>query len=177
MTVRRIVTGFRDGRPVVLSDGPAPTEHHYKATPGMMTSILWAAEADPRSTVEEAAPRGVATHPEPGHSRFLVVDFPPDAVLMHPDFDGALAGVEQLTHLIGFAERFELDNPGMHQTATVDYAIVIKGPVWLDLDDGAPLELNTGDTVVQQRTRHAWRNKGTHSARLGFVLIGSSQSG
>ena len=174
MTVRRIVTGVRDGRPTVLSDGPAPTEHHYETTPGMMTSILWAAEPDPRLTVDEAAPHGVTTHPDTGHSRFLVVDFPPDSTFTQPDFDGAQAGAEQSTHLIGFAERFEPDNPGMHRTETVDYAIVIEGPVWLDLDDGEPLELNAGDTVVQQHTRHAWRNRGTRSARLGFVLIGTS---
>lgn len=57
------------------------------------------------------------------------------------------------------ASKFEPDNPGTHVTDTVDYAIVLGGEVWLELDDGAQHHLEAHDVVIQNGTRHAWRNK------------------
>ena len=33
------------------------------------------------------------------------------------------------------------------------------GAIWLELDDGKIVHLKRGDVVVQNGTRHAWRNK------------------
>jgi hypothetical protein len=33
--------------------------------------------------------------------------------------------------------------------------------------------LKAGDVVVQLGTRHAWRNRSEHPARMFFVLIGA----
>jgi hypothetical protein len=176
MTVRRLVTGRRSGKSVVFSDGPAPTEHQYEAIPGMMTSILWATGPTPEVNVEEAAPKGIFAHPDPGHTQLVVVDFPPDSVMAQPGFDPQKAALEQLAQLPGFAERFEPDNPGMHLTDTVDYCLVLEGKVSLELDDGEQTLMETGDVVVQQRTRHAWRNSGPDKARVAFVLIGTGNT-
>ncbi len=48
----------------------------------------------------------------------------------------------------------------MHKTNTVDYAVVYDGEIWLELDDAKTVHLRRGDVVVQNGTRHAWRNKG-----------------
>ena len=61
----------------------------------------------------------------------------------------------------------------MHKTNTVDYSVVYDGEMWLELDDGKTLHLNRGDVVVQNGTRHAWRNKGTKPVTMLFFLNGA----
>ena len=78
--------------------------------------------------------------------------------------------------LPGMAEHLETENPGMHTTDTVDYEVVISGEVVLELDDGAEVTLKPGDTVIQNGTRHAWRNRTEKPAVLVVVLIGAKRS-
>ena len=78
---------------------------------------------------------------------------------------------ENLQACPGLAETFEPD--GMHCTATVDYGIVLDGELWLELDDGRAELLTQHDIVVQNGTRHAWRNKSNRPATIAFVLIGA----
>ena len=73
----------------------------------------------------------------------------------------------------GLAAYLEPDAPGMHTTDTIDFEVVLEGEVWLELDDGVEVHLRPGDTVVQNGTRHAWRNHGDTTARLAVFLIGA----
>jgi hypothetical protein len=116
---------------------------------------------------------GSSLLPGPGGSTFMIVTFPPDSVMASPDFDPAKAGPEHLAAAPAIAETFETENPGMHTTPTVDYAIVLDGEVWLELDDGKTIHLKQHDTVVQQGARHGWRNKSDTPATLAFVLLGA----
>jgi hypothetical protein len=104
-------------------------------------------------------------------TRFLVVTFPPDSVFSAPGFDPQAAAAENSAISPGLAELFEAD--GMHATPTVDYGIVLEGEVWLELDEGRAELLRKHDVVVQNGTRHAWRNKSNRPATLAFVLIGA----
>jgi quercetin dioxygenase-like cupin family protein len=70
----------------------------------------------------------------------------------------------------------EPDAPGMHTTATVDFEYVVSGRCVLELDDGATRELGPGDTVVQNGTRHAWRNPFDEPCRLFVVLVGANHA-
>jgi quercetin dioxygenase-like cupin family protein len=65
----------------------------------------------------------------------------------------------------------------MHTTDTVDYGIVLEGEVWLELDDGKQIHLQAHDVVVQNGTRHAWRNKTQTPVKMAFVLIGANRKG
>jgi quercetin dioxygenase-like cupin family protein len=58
---------------------------------------------------------------------------------------------------------------------TVDYAVVYEGEIWLDLDDAKTVHLKKGDVVVQNVTRHAWRNKGTAPVTMLFFLNGAKE--
>ncbi|KAJ6614935.1 hypothetical protein B0H10DRAFT_1946212 [Mycena sp. CBHHK59/15] len=61
-----------------------------------------------------------------------------------------------------------------HRTITVDYGIVAKGSVILELDDGEKVTLNEGDTIVQRGTMHTWRNASqTEWAKMHFVMLGA----
>ncbi|TIO18230.1 MAG: cupin domain-containing protein, partial [Mesorhizobium sp.] len=50
----------------------------------------------------------------------------------------------------------------------------VKGRLILELDDGRTVELNAGDTVVQQGTRHAWRNPGDQPATISVIMLGAT---
>ena len=114
--------------------------------------------------------------PERGETRLMVVTFAPDSVMMSKDFNPAAAGQEFMEELPDLAAKFEPDNPGMHTTDTVDYGIVLDGEVWLELDDGKQVHLKPHDVVIQNGTRHAWRNKGDKPVKIAFVLIGARRT-
>jgi mannose-6-phosphate isomerase-like protein (cupin superfamily) len=101
------------------------------------------------------------------------VTFPPGSAFADPSSDPDAAQEEALVRLRGLADHFEKEDPGMHKTNTVDYAVVYDGEMWLELDDGETLPLNRGDVVVQNGTRHAWRNKGTKPVTMLFFLNGA----
>lgn len=174
MQVRRVVTGHNEqGQAVVIWDGTAPNRHEFEAIPGMDTTMVWA--STPESiTASSIDPTSTVTRhvPGKGESRFVIVTFPPDSVFSSADFDPAAAQAEHLRISPDLVARFEPENPGMHFTPTVDYIIVLKGEVTLELDDGVLVALKVGDTVVQNATRHAWRNPGSEPTTLGVVMIG-----
>jgi hypothetical protein len=102
------------------------------------------------------------------------VTFPPVSVFSDPFFDGEAARDEALIRLRGLADHFEKEDHGMHRTNTVDYALVYDGEIWLELDDAKTVHLQRGDVVVQNGTRHAWRNKGTRPVTMLFFLNGAT---
>jgi len=178
MIVRRVVTGHdKSGKSVFLTDGPTPTAKVLRHTPGFVLNPVWitasevakAGSNEPDTTVSAKS-----LHAEPGGSVLLVITFPPDSVMAQADFDFSVAWPEHLSELPGIAQRFEPDAPGMHRTETLDYAIVLSGEIWLELDNGATRHLVKNDVVVQQGTRHAWRNKADSPATLAFCMLGRS---
>ncbi len=62
----------------------------------------------------------------------------------------------------------------MHAMPTIDYVIVVKGVLDLDLGDGEIVSLVAGDVVVQCGSRHAWRNHTNEPAIAAFVIVGAS---
>jgi hypothetical protein len=113
--------------------------------------------------------------PGPGGTILHLVTFPPSSVFMDPSFDGEAARRESLSRLPGLADHFEKEDPGMHKTNTVDYAVVFEGEIWLELDDGNTIHLERGDVFVQNGTRYAWRNKGTKPVTMLFFLNGARE--
>ena len=172
--MRRVVTGHDStGRAVVVDDGTPPRTHDFVSFPGFRSSLVWATEPDPRVSLDGEDPTGKVESylPRPGGSRLIVLTLPPDTTMGSPEFDGAAYGAEQLAQSPGLAETFEVT--GMHTTPTVDYTIVLDGEVWLELDDGELTPLRAGDVVVQNATRHGWRNRSDHPVTLAAVLLGA----
>lgn len=168
-----MVTGHdAAGAPVVVSDGDAPRSHAYASVPGLVEVLVWATDGRERRGPADPTPGARSYVPPPGGTRLIWLQFPPDTVFADPAFDAAAARAEQLAVSPGLAERFDPGNPGMHATPTVDYAVVVEGELWLELDGGAETRLGPGDVVVQNGTRHAWRNHGERPATLLVVLVG-----
>ena len=63
----------------------------------------------------------------------------------------------------------------MHTTDTVDYGVLLDGELHLELDNRATRRLTPHDVVVQNGTRHAWRNRSDKPATMLFVLVGASR--
>ena len=61
-------------------------------------------------------------------------------------------------------------SPRNHRTDSIDYAVIMKGEVDMELDD-ATVHLEAGDVLVQRGTIHNWVNRGTEPCVIAFVLI------
>ncbi|MCP3732611.1 cupin domain-containing protein [Sphingomonas sp. MG17] len=178
LNIRRLVTRHdAQGASCVASDGAPPVCSAYEHIPGMMTRLVWATSSGEPLRPSPADPTSPSlSHvPAAGESRFLVVTFPPDRVFAAAEFDGAAAAAENARLSPGLAELFE--ETGFHRTDSTDYGIVLDGQITLELSDGSKTRLNRHDVIVQNGTRHAWRNETDRPATLAFILIGASRAG
>ena len=82
---------------------------------------------------------------------------------------------EYLEKVPGLSECHESDDPAMHTTDTIDYNIILSGEIWLELDDGNKVYLKPGDCVIQNGTRHAWRNEGAEPCFIASVRVGAEK--
>ena len=178
MAIRRVVTGHdNNGRSVVVVDGPTPRTVNFESIPGNAFAQVWTTQPSPVVPADNTDPTEgqINLLPPAGGTSFLIVTFPPDSTMNAPGFDPVAAGEECVARMPDLARTFEPECPGMHRTDTVDYAIVLSGEVWLEVDDGNETLLRPTDVVVQQGTRHAWRNKSDTPATVAFFMVGASR--
>lgn len=62
--------------------------------------------------------------------------------------------------------------PRNHRTQSIDYAVVMRGEICMQLDD-SEVVLRAGDVLVQRGTIHNWVNRGRENCIIAFVLIGA----
>ncbi len=173
-TPRRVVTGHdAQGKSVFISDGSPPRQPVIATGGGIRFAEMWATDSAPAhpASSEDPTPGMTSLTPPPGGTRFRLTELPPAA-------EGELNPAAFLAEVREKAPgdwNLEAENPGMHTTETVDYGVVISGRVWLELDDGAMTELGPGDCVVQNGTRHAWRNTSGESCWMAFVMVGATR--
>ena len=170
--IRRIVTGHSGkGKSVFLSDGASP---HVLTLPGRTDfglTNLWVTERTPASNGgdADAAARPVVLEPPAGGTIFRVVEFPPEKLAVAFDRGAAFAAMGADHALDPDGSR----HPGMHKTATVDYAIVIAGEIYALMDEGETL-MTAGDCLVQRGTNHAWSNRSDAPCLVAFILVSAS---
>jgi mannose-6-phosphate isomerase-like protein (cupin superfamily) len=173
--IRRVVTGHdRDGKAVVVADGPAPNMRQRSS--GIVSILGWATDETPADIAGTAdrADRDSGVAPPPSGSILRIVDFPPIAA--GPAVDHAT-----VTREMGLDASRGSDHGGApprhaftHRTRSIDYAIVLEGEIDMLLDD-SEVHLKAGDVLVQQGTNHAWVNNGTTTCRIAFVLIDAKE--
>lgn len=179
MNLRRVVTGHDEaGKAIFVSDGEPQNTNVFNHCPQMLTAMLW--ETEPGNTVGKPVtdPTTATTcwAPLPGGTRVVLAVFPPDSVMMDPGFDPMAAGGELLEKMPGFGDTFEMDAPGFHRVDAVDYGIVLDGELILELDDGSTTKVRKHDFIVQNGTRHAWRNPTDKPVPVLFVLVGAKRA-
>lgn len=169
--IRRLVTGHdADGKSIFIMDGEAQSALTIEGMGGLTVTDFWETTTSPADNGGDADNADRAVHLEPGATGtiFRVVEFPPDAAWKN-DTDGkeafAAMGAEH-------AVDEDSDDPGMHKTASVDYAMVIDGEIWAVMETDERL-MRAGDVLVQRGTNHAWSNRTDKNCSVMFVLCGA----
>ena len=170
---KRVVTGHdEEGKAVFVSEG-AVEPITIAMAPGYQFRVVWGGDEAPSFPDDGSRPEAPIYFPSVGGFRFMTVTFPPGGRRPLDDVDLDAALVESETLLPGMAGHMEPDAPGMHTSATIDYDYLVSGRLILELDDGATVELGPGDCVIQNGTRHAWRNPFDEPAVMVVTLIGA----
>ena len=176
MDVRRVVTGHDGHGKAVFASDELVAPVAPALLPGSEFHLLWGADTAP-TFPDDGSPSATATYfPPLGGFRFGLFTVPPAGATLPDGFDVAAGLAEVETSLPGMLAHTEPADPGMHTTDTIDYEVVLSGEVVLELDDGAETILRPGDTVVQNGTRHRWRNDGEVPAVLAVVLLGAHRA-
>ena len=173
--IRRVVTGHgKNGKAVVLSDGPVPTVHSNPIRPGQQSFEVWKTKTMPVPISADeleptTGPRSL--HPPARGTVFRISVVPPESE------ETRKLTPEQAQELFrksgaGEASTFGKGgrHPMMHRTETVDYAVVLEGEITLLLDEG-DVQLKAGDVVIQRGTSHAWSNRSGRNVKMLYVLI------
>jgi quercetin dioxygenase-like cupin family protein len=183
---RRALTG-RDasGKSVFKSFDVTPNVVEIASNPGLTFFELYSTEGIPALTGQEPDHpmlQKTKAFPAPGGSSFRLISYPPKRPADWTPPAGVTfeSGLKELGEKIpGMADHFERGGPearGMHTTDTLDYGVVVRGEMTLELDDGAIVHLRQGDCVVQNGTRHRWRNPGAEPCLMAFVSIGGRRA-
>jgi len=165
--VRRVVTGHRGDKAVVLFDSAAPNQKLRQAS-GLVSTLLWVTDERPADVSGSAdrSLREIGVPPPPSGSIFRVVDFPPE---------DAARSRDAVLKEMGVADAGGARHHGMHKTRSIDYAVVVEGEIDMLLDD-SEVHLEAGDVLVQQGTNHAWVNRGSKPCRIAFVLVDAAST-
>jgi hypothetical protein len=169
--IRRIVTG-RDaqGRSCIVEDGPSPAVQLVPERPGYRVTNLWRTVGSPtKINAADSIAEHAGVAPPAGGTVIRIIDIPPEAA--DPAERKRLAAAT-FGHLFADATH-RLDDarhPGMHATASVDYAVVLDGELTAILEQDETV-LSAGDVLIQRGTHHAWANRSGKMVRVLFVLV------
>jgi hypothetical protein len=166
MGTRRVVTGHDgDGRSVIASDSTVEPAEPL----GTRFTMLWAAGSPQHFPNDGSEPSLAEQIPPPGGVRTAIIEFPPQSA----------TPVDPETQLAEMQKRFipnlaaqDPERPGMHQTASLDFGLVLEGEIVMELDNSETI-LRPGDFVVQNGTMHAWHNRTDTTARILFTAVGA----
>ena len=137
---------------------------------------LWGGDTTPSFPCDGSQPEHATYFPPIGGFRFGLFSIPPDSHAPPTDLDIPAALADMEAGMPGMMRYMDRTDPGMHTTDTIDFEVVLEGTVVLELDDGARVTLQPGDTVVQNGTRHRWSNPGTTLARLAVFMCGANHA-
>jgi mannose-6-phosphate isomerase-like protein (cupin superfamily) len=172
-TYRRVVTGHNEeGKAIIAIDGEAGHRSGNLYEMWNTTSM----PADNTDPTDVAATREMDLEPDPNGTVFRFFEVKPERELASPeDRERAaqvrLATMNEKQRAAAISRKPDTTrHPGMHQTKTVDYIILLKGEVTMLVDEGE-VDLKPFDVVVQRGTNHAWVNKGKESAALVAVMV------
>ena len=175
--MKRIVTGHdENGKAVFVKIGEP---EHVVESPDVLWKELWATYPGDTLPVDantepSLTDKWKSVFPEVGETRVRVVTFDPSKSGENIYDESSLA--ERSKALPGLIEHMEPENEGMHTTDSVDYGVVISGNPKLELDDGETVDLEPGDIIVQNGTRHAWRFNKEEVTTMLWVLIGTKRN-
>jgi mannose-6-phosphate isomerase-like protein (cupin superfamily) len=173
--IRRVVTGHdKDGKAIVISDGPAPLVHVNPTDPEWYSTDIWRTGETPARIVSATSEPTLGPRRQMPDKRGTVLrinHFPPESETVRrmtpEDSRRAFAALgNEKAATFGRGGR----HPLMHRTETIDYAIVLSGEITMVMD-ACDVVLKAGDVLIQCGTNHAWSNRSGSPAVVAFVLI------
>jgi mannose-6-phosphate isomerase-like protein (cupin superfamily) len=173
--VRRVVTGHdRNGKAVVISDGPAPFVHVNAINPEWNSTDIWRTSETPARIPSAAVETTLGPRRQMPDKRGTVVrinHYPPESEAVRMmDSQASRKTFAALGNETAATFGKGGRHPLMHRTETIDYAIVLAGEITMVMDD-TDVNLKAGDVLVQCGTNHAWSNRSGAPCVIAFVLI------
>ena len=178
---KRALTGRDEaGKSVFKSFDVTSKVVEIDANPGLTFYELYMTDGVPKLTGLEPDPmlQGTKAFPGPGGTMFRLISYPPKRPEGWKPPPGVTfeSGLKEMSDKVpGMGDHFERGAPGMHTSDTIDYGVVVRGEMTLELDDGQKIHLRQGDTIVQNGTRHRWRNPLPEPCLMAFVSIGGKR--
>jgi mannose-6-phosphate isomerase-like protein (cupin superfamily) len=173
--VRRLVTGQDAGGRSVIVEDERIEPITVALFPGAEFHRIWGDDRRPTLPSDGTPPSAPTHFPPPGGYRFGLFTMAPDAEGVTADLDPEVALAEIQQKLPGLIDVLEPDGAGMHRTDTIDFNLIVSGEVWLELEDGTEVLLKAGDCVVQNGTRHRWRNPSSAPCVMAVAQIGAAR--
>ena len=140
MQIRRVVTGHKP-------DGKATvlideiSKDHVSFRKGADVYNIWSTKKLPADNDDATdGAKGIAGTALKGGSVFRVIEYAPGVI------------------------------PRNHRTDSIDYAVILKGEIEMELDD-EKVRLGAGDVLVQRGTIHNWVNRSNDVCVIAFVLV------
>jgi hypothetical protein len=178
---KRALTGRDEaGKSVFKSFDVTSKVVEIDSNPGLTFYELYMTEGVPGLTGLEPDPmlKGTKAFPGPGGTLFRLISYPPKRPEGYKPPPGVTfeSGLKELSEKVpGMGDHFDRSAPGMHTTDTIDYGVVVRGEMMLELDDGERVHLRQGDCIVQNGTRHRWRNPLPGPCLMAFVSVGGKR--
>lgn len=172
--IRLVVTGVNNEGKSIFVDDRSVEPRTAAAVPGYGWHRLWSWDETPLAPNDGTEPHGPSHFGAAGGVRFIAFTVPPGTVKTPEDLDMEAAAIELEEKFPGRAAHMESHQTGLHTTTTIDLIYVAEGEIWLELDDQKETHLKTGDTLIQNGTRHAWRNHSDKPCTLIVTIIGTT---
>ncbi len=173
MSVRRVVTGHNKIGEAIFLDDTEIAPLTLTVLKGFATHELWSTGRD--RTVPFSGELATVDNyfPDRDGSVLRIISFPPMAEAeLNMSEENLMADMKTAPMLL---EHLEPEDPAMHTTDSIDYGIVLQGEICLELDNSVEKRLKSGDVVIQNGTRHAWRNRSDKPAVMAFILLGADR--
>lgn len=175
--IRRIVIGqLPNGEIKRISDGIAEDAIIDNARPGYKSTKIWATLCTPANFGNDAKEKSDSyPHtliPPKSGSICRFVTFPPENEYINKVSREDVKNFYKSINSIELFSAKNLKHPYMHKNNSLDYIYVMKGSIFLILDEDQ-VQLNQGDTIVNLGGNHAWSNR-TDSVCELFISSHSS---
>ena len=172
--IRRVVTGHdKNGKAIVISDGPATAVRSHPNRAGHKSSDIWKTTSMPVPIAgQEPDPtQGPRDFVPANGTKIRIAEIPPEPESFRSLTPAQVrevfkSGGNEGASTFGENQR----HPFMHRTESVDYAVVLEGEIVMLLDE-EDVHLKAGDIVIQRGTNHAWSNQSGKPVRMLYILI------
>src|SRR5882724_7660985 len=168
--LKRYVVGLNEeGKSAVLMTG-VPNQQEKQDL--FWRATLWKTRETPVDNTipgDRSVDGGAARSPFPNGINVRTLELWPD-----PDPETGRKLMDEVNQLTGHtqvsSEQDRQRHPTMHQTDTLDVIIIVRGEIYMILDEEEIL-LKPTDTVIVQGTNHGWSNRGTEPCLSIGVMI------